>query len=350
MAYYFSLWTISLLGSLLLPKKTALSVFLFYAFCGVLTVFVGIRFNIGGDWHEYINIFRAIGDLDFLPSLLFTDPNYGAINWIANKSGLGIIFVNMLCSVIFFIGLAMFCKRQNYPWVGVMVAIPYLVFVVAMGYTRQASAIGLVLLAFCSAIDGNGKKFLFYIVLATLFHKSAALTALLYPIINSSNSFKSYFALALGISLLLYIMGDTIAAHLSIYLFSDEISSEGGSIRIVMNIITALIFFIFMKIFKERLPNPVYKLIYGLSFFSFASMLMILVSTTVADRLTLYAIPVQILVYSNISLLFSGKHKLIAVIFPALISFTTLVVWLNYSPYASCCWIPYDFSLDIFKS
>ena len=36
-----------------------------------------------------------------------------------------------------------FVRRQPMPWLGLLVAIPYLVIVVGMGYSRQAIALGL---------------------------------------------------------------------------------------------------------------------------------------------------------------------------------------------------------------
>lgn len=38
-----------------------------------------------------------------------------------------------------------FARSQPDPWLAVLVAVPYLVIVVAMGYSRQAVAIGILL-------------------------------------------------------------------------------------------------------------------------------------------------------------------------------------------------------------
>jgi hypothetical protein len=40
-----------------------------------------------------------------------------------------------------------FCRTQPRPWLALTLAFPYLVVVVAMGYTRQGVAIGLEMLA-----------------------------------------------------------------------------------------------------------------------------------------------------------------------------------------------------------
>ena len=59
------------------------------------------------------------------------------------------------------------------PWLGLLVAIPYLVIVVGMGYSRQAIALGFVLMAFIKWPEKNFMKFAFFIFIASTFHKSA---------------------------------------------------------------------------------------------------------------------------------------------------------------------------------
>ena len=41
--------------------------------------------------------------------------------------------------------LIRFCLAQADPWLSVLIAIPYMVIVVAMGYTRQAVALGILM-------------------------------------------------------------------------------------------------------------------------------------------------------------------------------------------------------------
>ena len=68
------------------------------------------------------------------------------LNWFAGQNELGIWFVNTICGGIFSYGLIAFARSQPRPWLALAVAVPYLIIVVAMGYTRQAAAIGFVML------------------------------------------------------------------------------------------------------------------------------------------------------------------------------------------------------------
>ena len=69
------------------------------------------------------------------------------LNWLAARTELGPYFVNTVCAALFAWGLVVFCRAQPRPWLALVVAVPYLVTVVAMGYTRQGTAIGLAMLA-----------------------------------------------------------------------------------------------------------------------------------------------------------------------------------------------------------
>ena len=83
--------------------------------------------------------------------------------------------VNMACGIIFMTGLTVLCRQQTKPWLGLSVAFPYLIIVVAMGYTRQGVALGLFFLAIASIERGLFRRYIAFIAVAALFHKTAIL-------------------------------------------------------------------------------------------------------------------------------------------------------------------------------
>ena len=114
-----------------------------------LIALIGLRHEVGGDWITYLTIFDLIDGSPFneiFMSNLSDDPLYSIAQWISSNLGWGIYGVNFICATVFAIGLGIFCKNLPRPWLGLTVAIPYLVIVVSMGYTRQAFALGLVLI------------------------------------------------------------------------------------------------------------------------------------------------------------------------------------------------------------
>ena len=108
------------------------------------TIMIGFRYEVGGDWINYIDILHDI-TLNGMGGPRAQDPGYGFLNLLAGKAGLGIWSVNLVCAVLFTWGLVRFARRQPNPWLVMVVSVPYLIIVVAMGYTRQAVAIGFIL-------------------------------------------------------------------------------------------------------------------------------------------------------------------------------------------------------------
>ena len=114
---------------------------------------------------------RMYDDIFFLPlseALRFTDPGYAALNWMAIKLGIGISFVNVICAALFMGGVARFAWHQPNPALAIVVAVPYLIIVVAMGYTRQAAAIGIICYAIADASERRLVRLIALISLAAL--------------------------------------------------------------------------------------------------------------------------------------------------------------------------------------
>ena len=107
---------------------------------------IGLRHEVGGDWLQYLYLLEVGKNLSFSESVIFSDPAFGTINWIAAQYNFGIYFVNSIFALIFTWGLLVFCRSQPLPWLALVVAVPYLITVVAMGYSRQGVAIGLIML------------------------------------------------------------------------------------------------------------------------------------------------------------------------------------------------------------
>ena len=140
----------------------------------IIVLFVGWRHEVGGDWFAYKDSVNDTIDYPIQYSLL-VDPAYNLLNWIGGNIGGGVYFVNMICAVAFSIGLLAFCKSLPRPELALLVSIPYLVIVVSMGYTRQATSIGLGMLALVMLQNGSPIRFFTIAVLAVFFHKTAIL-------------------------------------------------------------------------------------------------------------------------------------------------------------------------------
>jgi hypothetical protein len=140
-----------------------------------LTVMIGFRHEVGGDWTSYLQHYEALRYKTLLAALSYRDLGYQLIQWVSMQLDWGIYGVNIFSGAIFSFGLVVFCRSLPRPWLALAVAMPYLVIVVGMGYTRQGIAIGLAMLGMVALGRLSVRKFVFWVILAATFHKSAVL-------------------------------------------------------------------------------------------------------------------------------------------------------------------------------
>ena len=158
-----------------------------------ITLLVGYRFQVGGDWYNYFYYLAGVDGLDFGEVLAKQDPAYQLLNWLSVEMNWGIIGVNLVGGAIFAFGLVVFCRRQPRPWLALAVAIPYLVIVVGMGYSRQAIALGLAMLGLVALGNGFVFRSVIWVALAATFHKSALL---LLPVVGLATARNRYWTVA----------------------------------------------------------------------------------------------------------------------------------------------------------
>lgn len=306
------------------------------------TLMIGLRFHVGGDWSTYEDMYNDIALQPLIEAVRFTDPAYALLNWISAKVDGGVYIPNLVCAVVFMLGLSTLVRRQPKPWLAMTVAIPYLVIVVGMGYTRQAAAVGVVCWAIATASSDRVWKIVAKIALAALFHKTAILflPILLAPVakrnllmgIVGAVLFTLLAAIALGGS------SDRLVAN---YVNSDY-QSSGAAIRIAMNVLASIVFFCFRKKFNissaERL---IWTILSGLAVISVLGLITSSSSVGV-DRLSLFLIPLQVFVYSNIPSLpnFSRKAGITATLTVISYSIAIQYVYFVHGTF-SYTWLPY---------
>ncbi len=309
----------------------------------LIALLVGFRFEIGADWEAYKLIYYSVSHLEMDQVLELGDPGYMLFNWIAHQLNLGLWFVNFLCSLIFTLGLIIFAKRQPNPWLAVLVAIPYLVIVVAMGYSRQAVAIGIIMAGF-PALEKQGLiRFGIYVLLAATFHKTAVMVLPLVALTSSRHRFVIGIAMAVMGYLLYGWFLQASVEQMVVNYIDAAYGSEGAAIRVAMNLVPAAIFLLFQRRFAaDETTRKIWRN-FSLAAFGTLVLLVVLASSTVVDRLALYIIPLQLFVFSRIPDAFpnpdgtrNSQLVLIVILYSALVQF----VWLNYAAHADF-WVPY---------
>lgn len=302
-----------------------------------LFLFVGLRYQIGGDWYSYIFLFDSIRSLPLLDSLSLTDPGYA----IVNKISYNVYIVNLICAFIFFWGVGSFCLRQYRPWIGLMVAFPYLILVVSMGYTRQSAAIGFAFLAFISLLDKKSKKYILYVLLGAAFHKTAIVLLLFYPITKNEIKVRNVIYISIALFGLIFLfLFDRIMASWQLYI-EDGMDSGGGLVRVIVGAIPAFIFLFYRKKWRCNYPESYFFMII-LSVISVFFIPLQFIASTFVDRFALYFIVLQVLLYSNLARIFNFHYRMLLEIFTLTFYFVFLIYWLSFSYYAQCCWLPYN--------
>ena len=345
MLFYYSVWLLICLFTIFF-KKSNENRFIFLIVIVFLFLMTGMRYEIGGDWKNYLAIYEYFNYLGFWDSLLVIDPGYGFFNYISKNLGFKeIILVNILCSLCFYLCFYFFSKRFKNYWISLLVAFPYLILVVSMGYTRQSVAIGFFLMAVIFGLERELIKYFIFSILAFLFHKSAIIVLMFAPFFIFPNLFRnglffSFYTLSsfFMMSLMVYfssIAGDNIYTEKS-----GEVSSAGAIFRIIVHFLPITFFLFYRSKIKKIFINNYHFFDYLALLILFTLMLAIPFST-LADRFNLYLVVFDILIfsylYSNIN--YFSRQFMVGTI----IIFNTLmlVVWLNFGVW-SHAWLPYQ--------
>jgi hypothetical protein len=306
----------------------------------VIIAMIGLRYKVGGDWDNYIRIFFNAKQLSFSSAIERGDPGYQAINWAAGHFGYKIWVVNLICGAIFGFGLLRFCATQPRPWLAFAIAIPYLVIVVAMGYTRQAVALGILMAGLARQVKGGSAiNFAFYIAAAALFHSTVIV---MFPVVAWSargNRFvNAAIAVSVGIMFYRMFLGDTMDRLIANYL-DTAYSSQGALVRVSMNMLAATCFLLVGK--RLGFSDQEYRIWRNFSFAAAVMMVLLAVlpSSTAVDRISLYLLPLQLAVLARLPAL-SGRNSSMTVIAVLAYAIAVQFVWLNYAQFSDG-WVPY---------
>jgi hypothetical protein len=313
-----------------------------------LVLVIGLRHEVGGDWDTYL-VHVELADwrtwaevVEYLAD--YGDPAYAVLN-LLGASGLGgIYFVNLACAAIFSTGLLMFCRTQPRPWLALVVAAPYLVIVVAMGYSRQGVAIGLVMLAMAALTEGMLRRYVFWIAAAALFHKSALILLPFALFAARTRRFTTLVGVAMASILLFAMLISESLPRLTTNYVEAELSSAGAGIRVAMNALPALVFLAFRSRFRLEGGQKSYWTAMALTALGFVVALAATSSSTAVDRLALYCIPLQLFVLARLpgALGDTAQARSLWVYAVIVYSATTMLVWLSLAVHA-IYWLPYKF-------
>ena len=314
------------------------------AVCLAMTLIIGFRFKVGGDWGSYVRYLEDVRGLSLSEVLAKSDPSYQLLNWISVEMGWGIFGVNLMGAAIFSIGLAVFCRSLPRPWLALAVAVPYLFIVMAMGYSRQAIALGLAMLGLVALGRKSTLWFVAWVVLGATFHKTAVL---LLPIAILSAT-RNRFWTAAWVTIVTFVAYTLLLeeATESLYLnyVTAEYKSEGALIRLLMNALPAAVLLIWRRRFTFSDADLHLWLWFSVISLVLFGVLMASPATTTVDRLALYLLPLQLVVFAHFPDALGKKRNRNTGLTAAVLFYYAMVqlTWLNFATHA-VYWVPYRF-------
>lgn len=310
----------------------------------LLILVVGLRHEVGGDWGNYLPTIDVAMHQSFEDALAEPgDPAYHMLNWMSAHLGAGIYGVNLVCSFVFAYGLMEFCQNSPRPWLSLAVAVPYLVIVVAMGYTRQGVAIGLIMLALVALEKGSMFKFVVWVSVAALFHKTALILIPMAIFAGRKNWITLVGVLLTAVLMFFLLLAEYVDNMVAGYI-TAEYSSSGAGIRIAMNAVPAGIFLVFRNRFELTDAQRIFWTWMALVGVAFIGILAVSPSSTAVDRVALYWIPLQLYVWSRWPSAMARTHNAQMPWMAAVLLYSLAVqfVWLFFADHRNG-WIPYQF-------
>ncbi len=306
----------------------------------IFILIIGLRDCVGCDWDAYVGHYERMSGLPFNKILTMDDPLHKFLNWQMLRWDFGVYGVNVIYGTIFMIGLIKFSRKQTYPWLTMVAAVPYLVIVVAMGYSRQGVAIGLFLLAVTYLQKGKFKTYIALILIAALIHKTAILMLPLGMFLYG----KGMLLRILMMIPIAYGAWDLLLAEQQEKLWKNyveaQMHSDGAKIRVLMNLIPSLLLLKYRKEWKRSYDD--YSFWFWIALGSIISVALVGSATTAVDRIALYFIPIQLVVFARLPYLARKQISPSVMKVMIVMGYTMILfVWLNYAGH-SFCWIPYQ--------
>lgn len=310
-----------------------------------ITLLIGYRFEVGGDWGAYLRQFDDVQAMDLGDIVVHSDPGYALLNWVSGILGLDIFGVNLVCGAIFAAGLLRFCRSLPRPWLAITVAVPYMLIVVAMGYSRQGVALAFSMLGLAALKGRSIFWFIAWGVLGATFHKTAVLILPIAALAGSRNKILTLTLVAITTYVgYLTLLQDSFDTMYTSYVGSD-MQSQGAMVRLLMNGIPAVILLLWGKRFRfDAHERSLWRWMAFISLILLCGLVAVPSASTAVDRMALYLLPLQLVVFSHLPELVTSRAANGRLISAGIVLYYAIVlfIWLNFGNF-SFYWVPYRF-------
>lgn len=317
----------------------------------VLSLFIGLRFRVGGDWGSYELIYLEVSSRNLSSIFDTNDKFFYLLNYFVSLLNLkkGFILINLLISIFIFVSFYKFITFNNLNLTAFLVFFPFTV-IILMGYTRQSVILGFLYLIFSMDVSKNKLKLIIFSVISFFFHFTGILLLLLIfsnikKIYFQKNYYIKIFLFLILLSILIYYLNLSTDKYISkFFYFMNFFNSPISMVRNFPIFVGCFIFLIFRKYFKFNLLN--YNIYLYISFFGVVIYFLTIFLGSIADRLMIFFLPLTIVVFSKLLEYFnSNKSKFIYLISLNITLAFFLFTWLFFSNSGES-WLPYNILLE----
>jgi hypothetical protein len=335
--FLIAAWALLVPASLAVRQRQAA----WWAVGTVFALMIGLRHEVGGDWFNYLEHLRTISRMSLAEATERGDPGHYAVNWVVAQLGGSVYWINLLYASVLMWGTVLFCRKQPWPWLALLVAVPYMLIVVGMGYSRQAVALGFALVGLVALGEHRVRTFVVCIVAGALFHKSALLLLPIAALAASRNRLLTAAMVGLTFVMLYWLLLSQELDALWTNYVEYQMQSQGAQIRVLMNAVPAVLL---LKWSKRLEPDPQQrKLWIWVALLALLCLPLVSLASTAVDRVALYLIPLQLFVFARVPRLAGPDVRTRTLVVLCVVGYYALVlfVWLNFATHAQY-WLPYQ--------
>ena len=313
-----------------------------------ILIFMGFKFHVGGDWGTYLNTFNDIASGKKKILGISDDIGWYFLNYFIIKLNLSFVFLNLVSAIIFLTGIHVNAKLYQNYWLFYLILLPYFIFIVGMGYTRQTISIGLLLVSISFLLrESNYKNFIISITLiliGTLFHKSVFIFIVLPLFIMRFHLLKMgiiILSMYLSFFTIFFLFLDESLFRRLVYFFQSSYSSYGSYLRTLVLFLLAIFNLFIINFFEKNIQKKKYNKYFSILLVAISFLILLSPSTVIIDRILLYF---HILFASSVLTLYEYSknqyNKFFILYFAIFLGFAFCIIWFNFAENAFS-WVPY---------
>ncbi len=339
---YAAVYLLLLLAAGISGRNPALRRRFYFLAIIVLGVFVGFRYEVGCDWYGYLNIYEVQRTRAIETVFQQREPLFGLANQLLHAFEIDYPYINLIASLVFFVGFNQLARRQPDPLGTLILSFPLLIMHIVMSGIRQAMAIGILCVAFNAFNDRRPLLYAGLVVLAGGFHTSALIFLSLAPFVIGKLTRRNIaLGAAVGLPGLYFLAsGEQFTIYYDRYV-DTGLEAGGAPIRTGFLTMTGVLFHLVMKHRWRHLYPTDFKLIWVSATLMLALFPLVFLSSVIADRVAYYLMPAQIVILARFPYVNRGVFSPLILSLPFVAGGIVLFGWMALSAHFANCYVPY---------